>query len=80
MIQETKEKVKKWKYPGGLMDPGETIQDAVRREVLEESGVHAKFTGILGMREQTNYKNGASDFYLVCLLVPENEDDIQPNI
>jgi len=32
------------------------------------------------MREQNNYKNGASDFYMVCLLVPDNEDEIEINI
>jgi 8-oxo-dGTP pyrophosphatase MutT (NUDIX family) len=44
-----------WKLPGGLMDPKETIKEAVIREVYEETGVCAKFEGILGFREMLEY-------------------------
>jgi ADP-ribose pyrophosphatase YjhB (NUDIX family) len=37
--------------PGGLLETGEGIQDAVNREVWEETGVKTKFTSILGFRE-----------------------------
>ena len=58
------------------MDHGETIKEAVQREVLEETGVQCVFKGIIGFREQLNYRNGASDFYMVCLMVPANEEEI----
>lgn len=29
-----------WSIPGGRVEPGESDQDAVRREVLEETGLH----------------------------------------
>ncbi len=35
-----------WKLPGGLVETGETIEEAVLREVWEETGVKCKFKGI----------------------------------
>jgi len=40
-----------WKFPGGLVDQGETIEKAAIREVLEETGIHTHFLGMFGFRE-----------------------------
>ena len=37
-----------WSLPKGKLDPGETFEDAARREVLEETGVTAELGEELG--------------------------------
>ena len=38
-----------WALPGGVMDAGETITDAVVREVREETGVSVEITRLVGI-------------------------------
>jgi ADP-ribose pyrophosphatase YjhB (NUDIX family) len=48
---------KQWTFPGGSMARGETTEDAIRREVLEEVGLHLQQLQHLGAFEATiDYK------------------------
>ena len=57
-----------WKHPGGQVDSGEFIHEAVIREVKEETGIDAEFLGVVACREVKDYRFGAVDIYVVCLL------------
>jgi 8-oxo-dGTP diphosphatase len=67
---------RRWKLPGGFMNPQERLADAVVREVKEETGVVAKFAGFLGVRETLNYKYNASDFYFCAVLTVDTTQGI----
>ena len=40
-----------WVLPGGRLKPGETIPECARREVTEETGISARFVGVLYVGE-----------------------------
>ena len=60
-----------WELPGGGILPGETIEDALRREVQEESGVPIEVIELLGWYERTGFRAHLSPTY-ICKSLSEN--------
>jgi 8-oxo-dGTP pyrophosphatase MutT (NUDIX family) len=63
-----------YKLPGGALQPGEHLVEAVTREVLEETGVQTRFEALVCFRHWHGYRYGKSDIYFVCRLSPLSED------
>jgi len=38
-----------WAIPGGFVDYGETVEEAAKRELLEETGIKAEEISLLGI-------------------------------
>jgi 8-oxo-dGTP diphosphatase len=68
----------KWEFPGGKIEEGEQPRDALRRELEEELGIHAKVGDEIA-RLQHTYPNGAAvelRFYVVREYAGEMENRI----
>jgi 8-oxo-dGTP diphosphatase len=53
-----------WEWPGGKCDPGESFDQALVREVLEETGLTVEITGLAGV---ASFEMPAAHVILLCL-------------
>lgn len=68
----------KWEYPGGKVDFGETPQQSVEREFMEETGIEVKATELLPFIQVSywDYEWGRQQtlcFMFLCEFIAEHE-------
>ena len=57
-----------WSIPGGLVETGETLDQAVRREVLEETGLRVKPVEMFGIFERVmRDARGRTEYHYLLL-------------
>lgn len=64
-----------WSIPGGRVEEGETLEQAVKRETLEEAGIPIELEGILRV-ERTLVAAGDARLRVIFLARPA--DDVTP--
>lgn len=58
MVQEAKKEVyKKWNFPMGHLEEGETIFEGAKREVKEETGYDVELTSLISIQNYPNKEN-----------------------
>jgi ADP-ribose pyrophosphatase YjhB (NUDIX family) len=70
MLVERKVDPKKgfWDWPGGFINPGESLEDSLKREIKEELNVDIKILGIVGVYiDRYLYQNILN--YALCVAV-----------
>jgi 8-oxo-dGTP diphosphatase len=59
-----------WALPGGRLDPGETVEQTIVREVKEETGLDVAVVSKVGEYHEQGVQGGFEyDYYPACFLV-----------
>jgi 8-oxo-dGTP diphosphatase len=62
-----------WVLPGGRLEPGETIPECAEREISEETGLSARFSGVLYVSEFLS--EGRHTVDITVRMVPEADEE-----
>ncbi len=69
LAQRGKEPLKGWwSLPGGLLEIGESLENGIRREVLEETGLEVRPAGVVEIVERIlRDSSGATEYHYVLV-------------
>lgn len=57
-----------WSLPGGSIEHSETAEAAVKREILEETGLHIEVDGVAGIRDVISPHPDSNDYHFVIIV------------
>jgi 8-oxo-dGTP diphosphatase len=66
-----------WEFPGGKVEPGETLQESLKREIAEELGVEAIVGDVV---TESHYKYEHGEILLVALQTEIMGKDIKLSV
>ncbi len=66
-----------WGIPGGKVEECEHIDEAVKREMLEEIGIDMKFQELLGVSSEIMHDKNSTSLLYICLLNMDNSVEIE---
>ena len=66
-----------WGIPGGKVEECEHIDEAVKREMLEEIGIDMKFRELLGVSSEIMHDKNSTSLLYICLLNMDNSVEIE---
>jgi len=55
-----------WVFPGGLVEKGESMKEALRRECQEELGINVKVGELLIKKNLDLYEDNQTEYFYLC--------------